>query len=353
MGEDDNVASTHSKEYQKLLDKRENAARAITFHSEKVAKLADTQVAEAQTRMLAIETAFERFKNLNEKLEDEDEFKLEHLKPSSEDVIDIFIIMVAKIREITKDILIEQSILNSTPNRNRFNMHQEIKLPRIEIPTFDGSYEDWVPFYDAFNSIVDSNPNLSDRNKMHYLKSALTGTALAAIGRLKVTEDHFKSALKTLKDRFNNKRAIVNSCLKTLMNQQKMKKASAQEIRVLIDTTKESTQTLESLNIFVADWDAVLVYVMQTKMDAETLREWENHLGGSTEIPKFTALIQFLETRFRILDIGESDNYLLPNAVHTTQSQIDQYHSYKPNPNINSYPSEPSTSKNYWQSNVP
>lgn len=178
--------------------------------------------------------------------------------------------MIAKLRIITKDTFESTSLLNSTTYHRPFN--HEIKLPRIELPTFDGAFADWIPFYDAFTAMVDSNASLSELNKMHYLKCALKGTALKAIGNVQATKANTKAALRTLKERFNNKRAIVNSCLKSLLFQSKMQRANATEIRTLIDTTKEATQTLESLSVTLYEWDPILVFIVQTKMDIETLK---------------------------------------------------------------------------------
>ncbi|CAD7001321.1 unnamed protein product [Ceratitis capitata] len=37
-----------------------------------------------------------------------------------------------------------------------------IRLPKMDLPTFAGDSTNWIAFYDAFCSLVDSNPTLSD-----------------------------------------------------------------------------------------------------------------------------------------------------------------------------------------------
>lgn len=44
-------------------------------------------------------------------------------------------------------------------------------LPIITIPMFDGSYDDWVEFKDAFVSIIDSNTVLTDVQKLFHLNT--------------------------------------------------------------------------------------------------------------------------------------------------------------------------------------
>jgi len=41
------------------------------------------------------------------------------------------------------------------------------------MPTFDGKYENWLSFKNAFHSMIGSQTDLSEIDKLHYLKSAL------------------------------------------------------------------------------------------------------------------------------------------------------------------------------------
>jgi len=54
---------------------------------------------------------------------------------------------------------------------------RRIKLPEAPMPTFDGKYENWLSFKNAFHSMIGSQTDLSEIDKLHYLKSALTGDA--------------------------------------------------------------------------------------------------------------------------------------------------------------------------------
>lgn len=294
-----------SKEYKKLLEKRNNAIKAIKSHAEKVDALKEDQTVAATTRLAALEAAYEKLKKMNDAIEDHDDYLAEHFTPSNEDIIDIFITAISKIRIITKDIPFADSLLESTI-QNKMNIH-DVKLPRINIPTFSGNYSEWTPFFDAFTSLVDSNITMSDVNKMHYLRNSLSGSAFRVISRMAVSDANYKIAKHMLKQRFDNKRAIVNSCIDSFIHQPKMNHAKPNEIRSLIDTTKEAITSISTMNIAIDEWDAIIVFIMQSKMDLETKRAWEAHLGGSTEIPKYNKAIDFLETQFRILDVSQTD----------------------------------------------
>lgn len=46
-------------------------------------------------------------------------------------------------------------------------------LPRIQLPTFSGKYEDWPAFRNLFKSIISKDTSTSPVEKLHYLKTCL------------------------------------------------------------------------------------------------------------------------------------------------------------------------------------
>lgn len=293
-----------SKDYMKAINKITNAIKALKFQEKKVKEMkTDTSHVEAFNRIVEIESSFEKYKNAVASMEDSDDFDFTDLDPPMEDIREIYITSMAILKIFTKDV-VDQSVLNSTAH-NRSH-ERRVKLPVISIPKFDGNYKEWTSFYDSFHSLIDQDPDMLDVDRMHYLKGLLTGTALRTISQLPVTEANYKIAWALLKERFHNKRVIVNACLETLLNQEKITKPSASALRNLIDVTKESLQCIETLDIAVDEWDAILVFIVQTKMHIEIRTEWEKHLGATTRIPKFDEIISFLEMQFRVLDTAES-----------------------------------------------
>lgn len=53
-----------------------------------------------------------------------------------------------------------------------------IKLPRLELCSFDGENESWPIFYETFKSAVHSHPDLTDGERIQYLVGRLKGKAL-------------------------------------------------------------------------------------------------------------------------------------------------------------------------------
>ena len=64
---------------------------------------------------------------------------------------------------------------DETPPQNLSGMIgvMGVQLPRIEVPTFDGNILIWKIFWEQFESSVHSKPQLTDSDKLTYLRDAL------------------------------------------------------------------------------------------------------------------------------------------------------------------------------------
>lgn len=81
-------------------------------------------------------------------------------------------------------------------NNEQFVPRPAVKLPVIELPKFDGNYELWMPFRDLFESLIASNAAIPAVQKLHYLRSALTGEAAKKIA-LQITIRNYKRQLRS------------------------------------------------------------------------------------------------------------------------------------------------------------
>ena len=113
----------------------------------------------------------------------------------------------------------ELSMLQATVDKGIFDCSQEIrkllqaqapssstsesngvKLPKLNVPTFDGNILSWTTFWEQFNISVHSPSNLSDSEKLMYLWHALkSGTAKGIMEGLSKSGEHYKEAVSCLK----------------------------------------------------------------------------------------------------------------------------------------------------------
>ena len=85
-----------------------------------------------------------------------------------------------KLRAIAKQYLISCETKTVNDSKPLINMSKQtnncgIKLPAINLPTFDGNYLNWRSFEDSFSAFVDQNDSLTNVQKLCYLRSQLKG----------------------------------------------------------------------------------------------------------------------------------------------------------------------------------
>ena len=84
-----------------------------------------------------------------------------------------------------------------------------MKLPKLDVPTFDGQVVNWKPFWEQFDISIHSRLTLTDTEKLVYLKNSLKdGTAKAVIEELSQSGEHYEEAIKSLKSRYDRPRLI-------------------------------------------------------------------------------------------------------------------------------------------------
>src|SRR5665811_2120891 len=95
----------------------------------------------------------------------------------------------------------------------------DVRLPRLELPSFDGNLDDWMSFRDMFSTAVHNNATLSNAQKLTYLKSVLKGDAGRLIKTLTLTGTNYDIAWKQLKKRYQNERKLLFAIFKKLVEQ--------------------------------------------------------------------------------------------------------------------------------------
>ncbi|XP_047020044.1 uncharacterized protein LOC124630274 isoform X2 [Helicoverpa zea] len=186
---------------------------------------------------------------------------------------------------------------------------QSVKLPTITLPSFDGSYEHWLEFRDTFLSLVHNSKRISNIQKFHYLKSSLKGNAELVVNSVEFSSDNYIVAWELLLNRFNNNRLLVHNHVKALFSIDSLSKESPDSLRKLIDTILKNLRALKILGEPTDQWDTLINYIIVSKLDKTTEREWETHKcslfpsdNNSKRIIKVNELIGFLKDRADMLE---------------------------------------------------
>lgn len=228
--------------------------------------------------------------NLDEQILERDSFEKVHFKLVS----------------IVKNLVYEQTTLleNEAKSERSYNSARQlphITLPQIKLPIFKGSYETWLEFRDTFLSLVHKRPDLDDVEKFHYVRSHLDGEAKQVIGSLEFSAENYKVAWDLLCERYNNKRLLIQNHIKSLLDISSLSKESAVSLRNMVDNVSKHLRALNSLAIKTEEWDVLLIYLLSSKLDKKSEREWEEvKLAG--ELPTLEEFKTFLKRKADILE---------------------------------------------------
>ncbi|XP_037295929.1 uncharacterized protein LOC119188381 isoform X2 [Manduca sexta] len=237
-----------------------------------------------------------------------------------------------------------EPIINHDEGNNTKHTNSHIKMPTIRTPTFDGSCEDWLEYRDTFVSLVHSSKDISDIQKFHYLRSSLKGSAALVINSVQFSSDNYNVAWELLLNRFNNSRLLTQSHVKSLFTMNVLNKESPVLIKTLIDNVLKNLRALSILGEPTEHWDTLLIYLIVSKLDITTEREWEQKKGDllsskSDSKLNIQDLINFLKNRADMLESlqlshGKQSNYkvIMHNNnkihAHVTNTKPQQYCSY-------------------------
>lgn len=214
------------------------------------------------------------------------------------------------------------------PSTTHENRQGDVRLPQITLPTFSGIYEEWQTFYDMFSSLIHNNKHITPVQKLHYLKSNLSGEAQNLLRNFSTTDANYEEAWKQLVRRYDNKRYNCNAVLRNLFALKKLHSESANAIKQLLDTTSTCLKSLDNIGICTSQWDAIIVFLVVSKLDSESIKQWEHHLNSinNDELPTWKQLQDYLESRFRSLEMIDTNmlrtiqpakSVLKPKTFHT------------------------------------
>ena len=171
-----------------------------------------------------------------------------------------------------------------------------VKLPRLDVPTFDGNLVNWTVFWEQFQISVHSRSQLSNSEKLAYLKHALKeGAAKHTIDGLSGSGDHYEEAIDCLKKRFDRPRLIHQAHVQSILEVPTLKDGNGKELHRLHDTVSQHLRALK-----VMDYEPpghFITSMLELKLDTTTLFEWHKYSQDSSTVPHSSSLLEFINLR--------------------------------------------------------
>lgn len=168
---------------------------------------------------------------------------------------------------------------------------RRMKLPDAKLPTFDGQFENWISFKNAFKNMVDSRTELSDVDKLQYLQSALIGEAANKINIFAVDGANYSKAWEMLVRAYEVKRLLISRHLSLILNLPVLDKETSTGFMKLADDAQQHVASLASLGMTIAP--ETIVRVLETKLPKSAADRWETGIERD-EMPSPEQMYEFL-----------------------------------------------------------
>lgn len=221
-------------------------------------------------------------------------------------------------------------LVSALNNQNR-PMHEhgerKMKLPAIEVPTFNGEYSQWRGWKNLYTTVVHNNVEYSSIEKFSHLKLKIGNEASEIVKHLDLTEDNYQRAWAEICERYDNERLLVSAELSDMFNAPQIKMV-ANEIKHVHDVFKRCQANLESLmkeqnpdaneeQIACKLWQAVLTFLIESKMEKNVKKELDRSLKNPTKTPAPQGVIEFLRRTFTELDSATGGLQSKPKFVQS------------------------------------
>ena len=172
------------------------------------------------------------------------------------------------------DVLLDRtrpSSRTSSPERSEHlamtASRNHLRLPKLNMESYDGNPLTYRSFMDSFESSVDSDMRLSSIDKFLYLRGLLKGKALSTIAGLKLTNENYNEAKELLRSRFGDEKILKSTFFGEILNLKPVNDANnVDKLRKLYDTIESSVRNLKSLGVTCEHFAAAVIPTILSKI---------------------------------------------------------------------------------------
>lgn len=282
--------------------------------------------------------------NVSRILESESEEATEVVLSSDVDTINDLYVIISSLIEVA--ITPDPTTPHSADSEHEHTAHfptqvlSGVKLPKLNLQTFDGSPLKWISFINLFDTTVHKNASISNVAKFQYLLSVLSGEALTLIRSLNLTAANYLIAYSLLRERYHNIRRLTTLHLNYLLDLPTVPHNNPKQLRAFITTFYEHTESLKALNHDVTLNNPLLSAHLLRKLDNKTVQKLEQYRESRpneepTEphsLPEVMEIIKFLNLECAHIEdanLHTASSDIKVKHPHNTMSSKPKGDSYK------------------------
>ncbi|XP_050527955.1 uncharacterized protein LOC126898049 [Daktulosphaira vitifoliae] len=297
------------------LAQRRGQLKTSLIKFEKYLSSGKVSIEQIPFRIEKIEAVWSEFEVIQGAIELEEEINMEEQDIYREECEELFFRTLAKANKLIGRVS-SSKVENREIKENQYSCQQSscgqtnkfishVKLAPISISVFTGEYSEWKPFYDLFSKLIHVNADLSDIQKFCYLRSSLSGEAANIIKSLETTANNYEIAWIMLKERYDNNKLIIQTHVKAIFELGMVHQESAVKIREFLDSLVCRISALKMLEEKPEEWGPMLMHLICTKLDRNTLSRWEAE-SPQDRIARVSEFITFLENRVKVLEASKN-----------------------------------------------
>ena len=123
------------------------------------------------------------------------------------------------------------------------------KLPKLEIPPFDGDILAFRGFWDQYQAAIHLRTDLKSIQKFGYLKTLLKGSAADLVSGISLSETNYTKAIDLLHDRFGNTQSLIAALMDQLVTIPKVHDINdVKKLRTVYDRLESNIRNLTDLH---------------------------------------------------------------------------------------------------------
>ncbi len=194
-----------------------------------------------------------------------------------------------------------------------------VKLPKIDVPMFDGDILHWQTFWEQFSVAIHDRTSISDAEKLVYLRHSLKdGSAKSVIEGLSRSGEQYAEAIESLKSRYSRPRLIHQTHVRKIYEVPGMREGTGKELRRLHDTVQQHLRALKAMGQEPSG--SFVTSLLELKLDPSTTFEWQKFSQDSESVPHYTKLLEFLNLRAQASETCTSETRKIPRSeAHSTK----------------------------------
>ena len=174
-----------------------------------------------------------------------------------------------------------------------FSKRVNVKLPKVELPKFDGSVTEWMSFRDFFGNAVHRNSSLSKIDKFTYLKASLTGKAAETIAGLPLTSANYDSVWGLLEKQSGDKQRLIANFMDKLVKISSVAESrDVARLRGFLGQVEVIIRGLQSLSVDESTFGSLLIPILLAKLPEDIKLQVTRLI--SSEIWDLRELLQLL-----------------------------------------------------------